>query len=584
VSARHLKYATWEELFGTRPTHEQLLREILMLDAGTVIPTLAWIDLLLVLDRFHSEDKQTHELQTYLVNRFVDNDLFARLQTAYGHEQLVLRRPFHSRQVLTLMKNILAETSNIGRPQPSIDSESAFRLGRCLIMTNDFLVTPQNISAISPNRPPSERKIALQLQVGSGLEINNPPPIHTSIVRSDMIFGNLASASPGSLDPRNAFHRERGMTIEEYVDHLLAVLTYYITLDFRKLIDDPGLACVDTNVFFSHGPREASEGFWRIERTTVEALQSSIRAHTGLTAHQDFIAFREKPFLETTNGNVIPLHLGFVQEQLESGLFWTIVNSIEAEKDRHRLFTDWGHLFEEYVSQIISECLRGTAERYLSFARFSDKSEEAFDGIVSASDCLVVMEYKGGFLSANAKYAENENEFIRDLDRKFGREKGAGIEQLFRKLAALFAEVPERRRHIDGLDTSNTEIVIPVLIVQDSFVSSELTASYLADVFASLLNRERIDPKVACTFPLVLDVSDLEALRPFLAAGEISFCDVLRDRVRLGSGVLPFRDFFQFYRTSRNVRWVPDDDTMRRFTEIMDRLSIRFFKKPLEAV
>jgi len=158
---------------------------------------------------------------------------------AYGHEHLVVRRPFHSRQVLTLMKTILAETSNIGRPQPFTDSESAFRLGRCLIMTNDFLVTPQNISAISPSRPPSERKMALQLQVGSGLEINNPPPIHTSIVRSDMIFGNIASTSKGSLDLRNAFRRERGMAIEEYLDHLLAVLTYCITLDFRKLIDDP---------------------------------------------------------------------------------------------------------------------------------------------------------------------------------------------------------------------------------------------------------------------------------------------------------------------------------------------------------
>src|SRR5215469_14542559 len=156
-------------------------------------------------------------------------------------------------------------------------------------------------------------------------------------------------------------------------------------------------------------------------------------------------------------------------------------------------------------------------------------------------------------------------------------------EQLVRKLAALFAEAPERRRHIDGLDTSNTTIVIPVLIVQDSFVSSEITASYLADVFGTLLGQERIDPKVACTFPLVLDVSDFETLRPFLVAGEISFCDFLRERARLGSGVLSFRDFFQFYRDSRNVRWVPDDNTMHRFTQIMDRLSIRFFKKPLEA-
>ena len=231
---------------------------------------------------------------------------------------------------------------------------------------------------------------------------------------------------------------------------------------------------------------------------------------------------------------------------------------------------------------MMSQCVRASDEKYLPFPRFLDNDDEAFDGIVSAEERLVVMEYKGGFLSAYAKYAEDEDEFIRDLGRKFGGQKGAGIEQLARKVAAIFAEDPARRRRINGLDISSVRVVIPVLVVQDSFASSEVTASYLADVFGALMSNERLAPKVACAFPIVLDVSDVEAVRPFLTAG-VSFADCLLERANLGSGVLSFRDFFEHYRTSRNISFVPDNETMDRFTQIMDRLSIRFFKKPLQA-
>ncbi|MGC1619592.1 MAG: hypothetical protein WA765_13970 [Candidatus Acidiferrum sp.] len=396
-----------------------------------------------------------------------------------------------------------------------------------------------------------------------------------------MIFGNLAKRSPGTLNLRNTFEQNCGMTLEDYVDHILGLLTYYITLDFHKMIEDPGLACIALKTFFADAPREIVEKFWLMELTTMKGFEASILGQTGLKAHHDFIAFRKKPLLETATDNVIPLHLGFVQEKLESGLFWAIFNSLSTTQERSQLFTQWGHLFEEYISEILTRCLEASAHDHFPFPRFSDNEEEAFDGIVSFGKYMVVMEYKGGFLTANAKYAEDEDEFVRDLDRKFGAKKGAGLEQLVRKISTVFADRPADRRSLKNLDTSGVEVVIPVLVVQDSFVSSEITASYLADVFGTLERKEGLNPAITCTFPLVLDVSDIETLKPFLAAEKISLTDCLMERARMGTGVLSFRDFFRQYLQDRNIGWVLDDETMARFEKIMDRLALRFFKKPL---
>jgi hypothetical protein len=81
-----------------------------------------------------------------------------------------------------------------------------------------------------------------------------------------------------------------------------------------------------------------------------------------------------------------------------------------------------------------------------------------------------------------------------------------------------------------------------------------------------------------------MDVSEVEDLRPFLAAGKVSLIDCLMERVRMGSGgLLSFRDFFRHYRQEKNIKTVPDDETFARFKQIMDRISTRFFKKPLES-
>jgi hypothetical protein len=571
-------------MFGKHPTEAEVIDLIRPLDRLHSVWLLARINLLLALDRFHSREKWTAQLQTFLVNLHIDDELFQHLKRRFGPEQLAKRQPFHSLQVLTLMKMITREGTKNGGLRPDLDKQAAYRLGRCLIMVNDFLFTPENLRAIKGDRPSVKKKrIALQLQVGSGLEVNNPPAINTSIVRSDMIFGEILKKTSCSLDIRTVFHQRSGMALEDYMDHVFGLLTHYLSLDISKLIEDPGLACINMNSFFVEGSKDLVRNFWGMESTPLNDLEAALREPSELKPYHDFIALRRKPLLEVEAENAIPAHLGFVQEKLESGLFWAIFNSLKTADEKSSLFTDWGHLFEGYISEILAACFMGSQEAYFPFPRFLDNGEEAFDGVVVAGNYWVVMEYKGGFLNTKAKFSEDEKEFVRDVQRKFGGDKGAGIEQLARKIGAVFAADAKQRRPLAGMDSSNVSVVVPVLIVQESYISSEITAPYLVDIFGSLKRKQHLDTRVYYTFPLILDVSEIETIKPYVLKKKVSFIDCLMERVRMGgSGSLSLRDFFPEYLGKRGVEPVRDDETFARYLRIMNRISLRFFKKPFE--
>jgi hypothetical protein len=522
------------------------------------------------------------ELQTYLVNSFIDQELFENLKRKFGRERLEVRTPFHSLQVLALMKRVILDGARDGGVRPDEDIQGAHRLGRCLMMINDFLFTEGNAQSISANRKSKgRRRIALQLQVGSGVEVNNPPLIDRSIVRTDIIFSEILDKILPKLDIRDLFAQRTGLKLEEYVDLIFGVLTHYTILDFRKLIVETGLACVSVKSYFAEAGTETVERFWRMELTNLDELEEVLRRPSRLKAQHDFIAFRQKPFVEVAEGNAVPVHVGFVQEKLESGLFWSIFNSLSSNEERASLFRDWGRLFEQYVSQTIHQALKEAPEKYLEFPKFADSNEEAFDGIIIAGAYCIAMEYKAGFLKADAKYAEDEDEFIGDLEKKFGTGKGAGIEQLSRKVGAVFAGKASQRRLLDGIDLSGVKVVVPMLIVQEPFISSEITAPYLVEAFGNLKRKQELDPKITCTFPLILDVSEIENLKPYLSSGKILFVDCIIERIRVGgSGFLSFGDFLRGYIQERRIVRMKDTETSERFRSIMNRISNRFFNKP----
>lgn len=575
-------YPSWKEIFGRRPTEEELLSEIKTLDRLHTIWLLARINILVKLSMSRAELLSIPDLQTFLVNMLIDEPLFQDLKRRYGREHLSVRQPFHSLQILTLMKKVALDGARAGGQRPDEEQQAAHRLGRCLIMTNDLLFSEESSRAIQSARPSTARKrIALQLQVGPGLEVNNPPEIASSIVRSNILFGELLGKVPCSLDIAGLFKQRTGLALEEYVDRIFGVMAWYTTVNPRELIEKSELASLSMSNFFAEAPKEATEKFWHLEVTTVDDLECILRKPSGLKPQHNFIPLRQRPFIQVAENNVVPVHVGFIQEKLEAGLFWRIFNSLKKDEERERFFSDWGLLFQEYISRIFSQSFARSPEQFYAFPKFADNGDEAFDGVVAFKNYWFVMEYKGGFIKSIAKYAEKEDEFIKEIERKFGNEKRAGMEQLARKVGAVFAAKPSQRRILNGIDSSPAAVVVPMLITQEPFASSEIIGPYLASIFGSLKRKQQISPKINCTPPLILDVSEVERLKPYLQAGKVSFMDCIMERVRLGSQVhLSFGDYFREYRKERSIGSMQDEDTMNHFRSIMNRVTERFFKKP----
>jgi hypothetical protein len=66
--------------------------------------------------------------------------------------------------------------------------------------------------------------------------------------------------------------------------------------------------------------------------------------------------------------------------------------------------------------------------------------------------------------------------------------------------------------------------------------------------------------------------------------GSVSFIDCLMERVKIGaSSILSFRDYFREYLQKHSIPPARDEELDLRFREIINRISLRFFKKPFEA-
>jgi hypothetical protein len=566
-------------MFGERASYEELLKEIRQFDKIHTAWFISRLNMLLTLGRFHSQE--IIPIQKLMLGLLVDEYLLDRLKKTFGTERISERQPFHSLQFLLLLKLVLVEAGKTGNRRPDSDREAGYALGRCLLMVNDLLSSDKGLRAVRADRTSEKRRrLALLLQIGSGLEVNNPPDIVASVARSELIWGEILRKTQCSLDIPALFKAQTGIGLDEYVDLIFGTLAYYFAFKWEQVMENAGLACVNTKTFFAQAQPAATK-WWQIEQTTVTSLAQGLQIPNNLKSQHDFIAFRRTPFLEVAPDNAIPMHIGFVQEKLEAGLFWAIFNSLKTSKERDNLFTDWGHLFENYISEILGSSFIGQNEVFIPFPQFADKNEESFDGVVTAGDHLFVLEYKGGFLKAEAKYAEDEEALIDDINLKFGKGEGAGLWQLARKIGQVFASVSAKRRAITGVDTSKTTVVFPVLIVQDAFVGSEVVHPFLCEVFGSLKRMQNLERRITVVGPLVLSVGDVEMLRPYLNSGKVSFRECMMGRVGLGvTKHISFHDFLHDFLTSKSVGPIWDEDAKGRFRQVMDRVSRRFFTKP----
>lgn len=585
-------YVTWEELYSKRPTKEEILEELRHLDRLHSVILLSRINAHLFLDGNRRSSEETNALQRFLIGAFFDDNTLSHAKEKLGNAHPDFRRAFHIPQVLALLKDTVTGAAETGGIRPDVDKEARYSLGRCLIKTSDLLMTPEMSRLIEKARRSDSVKnmLAIQLQGGSAFEINNPPPLKSSVVRSDIMFSEVMPRVKSPLNVGTEFVRQTGLDLNTYLDMLFGVIAHYLSKKQQQLIEDPGLAVINPNTFFGKevSPDHARR-FWEMESASLEELKPELQEKAGLQPHQDFTVFRRRPFVRIGADTVVCLNPGFVQEKLEVGLFWSIVNHLSNDEDRKRMFDSWGQAFQEYVNHLLATSVHKDSEKHIPFPNFAGKKHrhEAFDAIVTCGKVCIVIESKGGFLSASAKYAEDNEKFLGDLDLKFGAQPGGGVEQLVRKIAQIFAAQESERREIEGLDISSVEVVVPVLVVQDLFVASPFTAPWLAKLFRDNMRKKALMKKVVWTGLVLMDIGELESIRPFMISSSISFTDFVMERARKGdpgsdSRIFTFGDTSQQLVKERAISETPHSDFDDRFDRVINRVSMRFFNRPFE--
>jgi hypothetical protein len=523
-----LVFLKFSEIFGKKRKLSSIKKDLRPFKLSSALAPLAQMNIPLSFATLARDNSHLQELQQSLASRFLDTSIRADSKFIQGctDEKLVFTR----QQMLTLLRLAALECSEDSPTIVTAESASGYALGECCLAINDHLDTSKQESAI--NKGTGARKhINLALKLAPNFELYNPQRPELAIARADRMFAEILTSKLWAeqfqrklkgFDLAATFAAATGLTLEQYRDFVLAMLSWYTTRDHAQLLTNPESSRIDPTKFISSTlvKRADFDRYLALDAIKLSALRKDMEEQRNILPYFDFVVFRKSPLIELSDGSLLCVDPSFLLEKLSAGFYWTILNSLP-KQTRRTAFQAFGYLFEVYVDELLREVY--PPDRYISFASFDKKNEEAFDGIiVYPGNHLIVLEYKGGFLTIEAKYGGKIRKLEKDLDKKFGRSRGAGVQQLATKIEKLFHRDKAKRERIAELGEIVTTKITPVLIVQESFLRFRPINFILHKWFKKLLRQKKITKAVKIAPLQVIDIDSLQRLKTNLAAGDFT--------------------------------------------------------------
>ena len=140
---------------------------------------------------------------------------------------------------------------------------------------------------------------------------------------------------------------------------------------------------------------------------------------------------------------------------------------------------------------------------------------------------MVLLEYKGGFLSRTARYSGQLSAFTADVDKKFVDDEGC--RQLAAKIVQLFAVSDSAHDGIMGLPTDKCTVA-PVLVLQDHILRVPFLNCYLNKRFEEKLDRHIFRPDIVVRPLSVVNIHELETMVESAEASGFDFVYALHHR------------------------------------------------------
>lgn len=450
-------YHLYSELFDTRPRLEDVLSILQPLDRTNTALLLSRVNTH-IRHTFQEPTRENLEwLQGFLLRNFLDEDAFRRLQERFPTERLEDRPLFHPTQILNVIRLVLRGCGASDR-KPDQNEGDRFKLGAACLMMSDLLQTEEEAQKITQGND-DERMRNLMAQMLSPFEVLNPAkPAHLLfrsyaqfriLLKDPVVRQNISNTCRG-FDFASQFEEAAGISLDKWIALVFAAYSSYLGRSKDQLVSQPELFIINRKSFISLSQVSQAEmdAFLRTVSTTIEELRGAVLAEGSSDPRFDFVPFRARPLFETVEQNFACTDPAFLLEKIHAGAFWLISDQL-AVAERSDLFTAWGKLFEHYVNWL----LQGASNLPAAFFPFPawEGGGESFDGAFLKESVLVPMEYKGGFLLREAKYAGSPDALIPELERKVV----VGCEQLARKIGQLFDKDRSRRKLLQGISNAS---------------------------------------------------------------------------------------------------------------------------------
>jgi hypothetical protein len=599
----------YSDLTGQRPTAAEVDAILARFDRRPTFLMLAQINALLSFRE--KEEEPATRVQGMLFKELADTELFRLAQKKFGRTKMFERPLFHRQQLLALMRRLLVIAPDGGELNPNSPTakEARHALGRAAAMMNDLTSTDEQAAKLSTEGATGDSERIhdeLFAQLLPSFELTNPPDAPRAFVRNDeyfKIFERNVDVYPfsGGRTLFDVFGKLTALDLRRYLMLLYCIYAYYETEanDLDSFINDPSKLNVSKDTTFSKldVSREEVDAIFALTAADMEELSEGAReaaASSTLRQFYGFAEFRRRPMVYTTDEKRLAtvIDMGFLVEKVSTGVYHTILSSLEGggkelEHDRlNFLRRYWGDVFETYVNDRLNDAaprLRGAL--YLSplyELPKHKKDRQAFDAAIDYGRAVVLMEHKGKYLRMEAKYAEDRDALVEDLNKRFGhgvRQLAENIETVFDEDVSQRGQFTERGSHGEAVrrfapdDSKRIKAVYPVIIVQDFSLRLGFANRWLRNLFDAEIGKRKVDQGLVRPLSL-LTVEDLEKILPYLDA--LPLDEILDEYTQQHEPLYSFEHIFNALRARKGIQRREDKYFLTKLADLHEEIKAMF--------
>jgi hypothetical protein len=525
------------ELGYPKPTWDDARKLVAGLNRDAAFIVLAQLNPFLAVASIQADQNGDLKPRRFAQEKIISNIISAKrldeIRQKVGNADLVDRILVHRSFVMAALRLVAMNAQVDG--------------GNKLVSRDDFDVLGELALVLNAVTDPAGTNLTpcdLAAQLAPSREIENHPDLGLTLARMERMLGvhlrARARAEPAAAIAKRAEQVftfvTNGLSFESFRDLAFAMFAYYSSLDLQDVLKDQGITYLNP-----HNPKnviraELLEQFLSLQSIDVADVPAYLaQGASDDRLLTDFTSFRRKPFWRFKDDAYLCVDPAFLMEKLAEGTYWWVMDGLGPEDDpesrerREQFSSLWGYIFEDYVDEQLRYAHTGREGIWNAHPHYVAPTEEAFDDVIVEGTDAVVIQCKSAFLPIGARYSGKCQPFFDGLNKQFGSEPRAAVEQLFRNIALVFG-LDSHHRQVRGLELSKVRKVYPLAIVQEPMLGFWLAAKLLIEPFVKRVEATLWKLDVEIRPVAFMTVEELEGIAEYMKAGDFTLIEFLRDK------------------------------------------------------